>query len=121
MAERTPVLVVTDADKTAEFCTEVLGLELVSGAPEWVFGLGEERVRLVEAARADLELGQSVKAGTTMVRLEANNIVLLHERCQLHKAVVKKMQLRRTRWETDEFTAQDPDGNRINFWSVSVT
>lgn len=121
MSERTPVLVVSDLDKSAEFCTDVLGLEIVSAAPEWVFGLGDERVRLVEETRADLELGQTVEAGTTMVRLKAANIVLLHERCQLHKVVVKKMQLKRTRWETDEFTAEDPDGNRINFWSVSVT
>lgn len=121
MGERTPVLVVTDAEKSAEFCTQVLGLEVVSGAPAWVFGLGEERVRLVETSRADIELGQSIQPGTTMVRLKADNIALLHERCQLHNAVAKGRRLKRTHWDTDEFIAEDPDGNRINFWNVSVT
>lgn len=121
MAERTPVLVVNDPEKTAGFCTEVLGLELISGAPEWVFGLGSERVRLVDAARSDIELGKAIEPGTTMVRLKADDIALLHERCQLHKVVVKRQGLKRTHWDTDEFTAEDPDGNRINFWNVSVT
>lgn len=121
MAERIPVLVVTDPERSARFMTEVLGMQLLSGDPDWFFGLDSEKVRLVPAARADLDLGQRVVAGETACRLMAANIRLLHERCELHKAVVKKQQLRHTRWGTEEFTAEDPDGNRITFWSVLVT
>lgn len=121
MAERIPVLVVTDPERSAQFMTDVLGLTLLSGDPDWFFGLGSEKVRLVPAARADLELGQHADAGATACRILASNIGLLHERCELHKVVAKKRQLRRTRWGTEEFTAEDPDGNRITFWSVLVT
>ncbi|WP_432560584.1 VOC family protein [Granulicoccus sp. GXG6511] len=121
MAERIPVLVVTDPEQSAEFCTDVLGMRLVSGEPEWVFGLGNEKLRLISAARVDLELGQAAEAGSTACRIMATNIGLLHERCELHDVVVKKRHLRRTRWGTDEFTVEDPEGNRITFWTVSVT
>lgn len=121
MAERIPVLVVSDPVRSAQFCTEVLGLREVSGDPEWIFATGNEKLRLVPATRADLELGQAVEAGSTACRVMANDIVLMHERCQLHNAVVKKQQLRRTRWGTDEFTVEDPDGNRVTFWRVTVT
>jgi catechol 2,3-dioxygenase-like lactoylglutathione lyase family enzyme len=121
MAERIHVLVVNDPEKSAEFCTEVLGMRLESGEPEWIFVIGNERLRLVAETRVDLELGQSAKAGSTACRLLAPNIALLHERCELHDVVVKKRHLRRTRWGTEEFTVEDPDGNRITFWTVFVT
>lgn len=121
MAERIPVLVVTDPERSAEFMTDVLGMRVVSGAPEWVFGLGQEKIRLVAATRVDLDLGQPVEAGSTACRVLATNIGLLHERCELYDVVVAKRHLRRTRWGTDEFTIEDPDGNRVTFWSVSVT
>lgn len=91
------------------------------GAPEWVLALGTSKVRLVDAARADLELGVSGEAGKSAARLMAANIKLVHERAELHGAVARKQRLRRTRWGTDEFTATDPDGNTITFWSVTVT
>lgn len=121
MAERIPALVVTDPERSAQFMTEILGMQLRAGDPEWMFGLGSEKVRLVAAARADLELGQPAEAGATACRLMATNIHLLHERCELHNVVVTKRHLQRTRWGTEEFTAEDPDGNRITFWQVLVT
>lgn len=121
MAERIPVLVVTDPERSAQFMTDVLGMQLLSGDPDWFFGLGSEKVRLVPAARVDLELGQHADAGATACRIMATDIRLLHERCELHKVVVKKQHLRHTRWGTEEFTAEDPDGNRITFWNVLVT
>lgn len=121
MAERIPVLVVTDPQKSTEFCVDVLGMEVESGDPDWILRSGAERVRLVDEARTDLEIGQTAAAGTTACRLMATNIGLTHERAELHGVVVKKHHLRRTRWGTEEFTAEDPDGNRLTFWSVTVT
>jgi catechol 2,3-dioxygenase-like lactoylglutathione lyase family enzyme len=121
MAERIPALLVTDPAKAAEFYTEVFGMTIVLGAPQWVLALGASKVRLIEAARADLELGVPAEAGKSAARLMATNINLLHERADLHKTVARKQRLRRTRWGTDEFTATDLDGNTITFWSVTVT
>lgn len=121
MAERIPALVVSDPERSATFMTEVLAMTQLSGDPEWLFETGSEKIRLISAARADLELGQHAEAGTTACRLLSSNIALLHERCDLHNVVAKKRHLRRTRWGTEEFTAEDPDGNRLTFWSVSVT
>lgn len=121
MTERIPALLVTDPEKSADFCVEVLGMELLEGGPHWFLGIGREQLRLIDESRADLELGQAASAGTTSARLMALDIRLLHERAELHGVVVRKQHLRRTRWGTDEFTAEDPDGNRVTFWSVSVT
>lgn len=121
MAEKIPALVVTDPEKTANFCVEVLGMEVVEGEPTWILSTGSEKVRLISESRVDLELGQKASAGSTACRLLTTRIGLTHERAELHGVVVKKQKLRRTRWGSDEFTAEDPDGNRITFWSVSVT
>lgn len=121
MAERIPALLVTDSGKAADFYTEVFGMTIEVGAPEWILALGTSKIRLIDAARADLELGVAGEAGKSAARLMANNIGLVHERAELHGAVTRKQRLRRTLWGTDEFTATDPDGNTITFWSVTVT
>ena len=121
MAERIPALLVNDPEKAAEFYVEVLGMTVEEAAPMWILALESERVRLIEAARADLELGVSGEAGDSGCRLMTSRIQLLHERAELHGVVSRKNRLRRTRWGSDEFTAEDPDGNMITFWSVSVT
>lgn len=96
-------------------------MTLERGAPEWVLALGSSKVTLVDVARADLELGVAAEAGKSAARVMAANIGLVHERADLHGVVAKKQHLRRTLWGTDEFTATDPDGNTITFWSVTVT
>ena len=121
MAERIPALLVTDPKRAAEFYVDVFGMTVAVGAPEWILALGTSKVRLIEEARADLELGVTGKAGESAARILAADIRLIHERAELHKAVDRKGRLKRTRWGTDEFTARDSDGNVITFWSVTVT